>query len=987
MKKLFIIDLMPFLYRGHFVFLRNPRMTSSGLNVSALFGFANGVASILAEHRPTHAVLAMDPSGPTFRHKAYPPYKAQREKMPEDLAANIPYAFELADALGLPVLRMDGFEADDVMGSLAVKAADAGFDVYCATPDKDAAQLVAPCINLFRPGHGKESPEIYDVEKVKAHWSLSSPSQMIDYLALAGDTADNIPGIRGVGEKTASTLLAQYGTVEEIVAHASELKGKLAEKVAAGAEDAKMSKFLATIRTDVPIEPNWAAYERGELDAEKVAAVCAKYELGQLARRLLGNSLSKTPNSELQKPETRNFETLSSWPHTYTLVTTEEEARALASILAVAPKFAFDTETTGTNPRTANLVGMSFATEPGRAWYVSVPRTSDFELRTSDLEPADDLFAFAASGRAASPLTAAASGRAASPLTAAFVQIFAPAFADPSKTLIAQNAKFDMAVLSRYGIEFGSTVHDTMLEHYVLDAAARHGMDALAREYLSYDPIPIERLIGEKERGKEQKSMADLAPEEVLDYAAEDADVTLRLDAVLRPKAAQAGTLAALEESEEPLVPILLEMERAGVTIDVAALARYGAELETEIRGLESEIFSFNTADGRAVSPPAADGRAVSPLTADGRAVSPPAADGRGTRPINLDSPKQLADLLYTKLGLKPASTKKTQSGQFSTDEKTLQSIVDDHPVVRKILEYRACTKLKSTYVDKLPQCIDPFDGRVHTTFAQAFTETGRLSSSDPNLQNIPIRTERGRHIRAAIVPRDAHHMLVSADYSQIELRIMAAMSGDESMLAAFANGADIHRETAARVYDVMPALVTDDMRRKCKMVNFGIIYGISAFGLAQRLQIARKEAAGLIETYFRLYPRIRAFMDTSIAKARETGYAVTMLGRRRTLRDIASRNATARQSAERDAINTPVQGTAADLIKIAMVRVARALREAGLKAQMILQIHDELLFDVPEDEVEQVKAIVKREMEGAMSLGVPLEVSVGVGRNWLEAH
>lgn len=967
MKKLFIIDLMPFLYRGHFVFLRNPRMTSSGLNVSALFGFANGVASILAEHRPTHAVLAMDPSGPTFRHKAYPPYKAQREKMPEDLAANIPYAFELAEALGLPVLRMDGFEADDVMGTLAVKAADAGFDVYCATPDKDAAQLVAPRINLFRPGHGKESPEIYDVEKVKAHWSLSSPSQMIDYLALAGDAADNIPGIRGVGEKTAASLLAQYGTVEEIVAHASELKGKLAEKVAAGAEDAKISKFLATIRTDVPIEPNWAAYERGELDAEKVAAVCAKYELGQLARRLLGNSLSKTPNSELQKPETRNFETLSSWPHTYTLVTTEEEARALASILAVAPKFAFDTETTGTNPRTANLVGMSFATEPGRAWYVSVPRTSDFGLRTSDLEPADDLFAFAASGRAASPLTAAASGRAASTLTAAFVQIFAPAFADPSKTLIAQNAKFDMAVLSRYGIEFGSTVHDTMLEHYVLDAAARHGMDALAREYLSYDPIPIERLIGEKERGKEQKSMADLAPEEVLDYAAEDADVTLRLDAVLRPKAAQAGTLAALEESEEPLVPILLEMERAGVTIDVAALARYGAELETEIRALESEICSFNTADGRA--------------------VSPPAADGRGTRPINLDSPKQLADLLYTKLGLKPASTKKTQSGQFSTDEKTLQSIVDDHPVVRKILEYRACTKLKSTYVDKLPQCIDPSDGRVHTTFAQAFTETGRLSSSDPNLQNIPIRTERGRHIRAAIVPRDAHHMLVSADYSQIELRIMAAMSGDESMLAAFANGADIHRETAARVYDVMPALVTDDMRRKCKMVNFGIIYGISAFGLAQRLQIARKEAAGLIETYFRLYPRIRAFMDTSIAKARETGYAVTMLGRRRTLRDIASRNATARQSAERDAINTPVQGTAADLIKIAMVRVARALREAGLKAQMILQIHDELLFDVPEDEVEQVKAIVKREMEGAMSLGVPLEVSVGVGRNWLEAH
>ena len=971
MKKLFIIDLMPFLYRGHFVFLRNPRITSSGINVSALLGFANGVTAILAEHKPTHAVLAMDPSGPTFRHKAYPPYKAQREKMPEDLAANIPYAFELAEALGIPVLRMDGFEADDVMGTLAVKAAAAGFEVYCATPDKDAAQLVAPGINLFRPGHGREAPEIYDVEKVKSHWALSSPSQMIDYLALAGDTADNIPGIRGVGEKTATSLLAQYGTVEEIVAHAGELKGKLAEKVAAGAEDAKMSKFLATIRTDVPVEPDWAAYERGALDEAKVATVCAKYELGQLARRLLGDAwssvgrgtrpacppnletsqlsnfqpLNSKPETRNQKPETRNiqtftpsnFQTLSSWPHTYTLVKTEEEARALAATLAAAPKFAFDTETTGTNPNTADLVGMSFATEPGRAWYVAVP------AHGAATAPATDLVAFADSKAANSP--------AARETAARFVQIFAPAFADPAKTLVAQNAKFDMAVLSRYGIKFGSTVRDTMLEHYVLDAAARHGMDALAREYLSYDPIPIERLIGEKARGKEQKSMADLAPEEILDYAAEDADVALRLDTVLRPKAAQAGALAALEESEEPLVPILLDMERAGVMIDVAALARYGAELGREILSLETEIRAYGAPD------------------------------------LNLDSPKQLGDFLYSKLGLKPASAKKTLSGQFSTDEKTLQSIVEDHPVVRKILEYRACTKLKSTYVDKLPQCIDPSDGCVHTTFAQAFTETGRLSSSDPNLQNIPVRTERGRHIRAAIVPRNPRHVLVSADYSQIELRIMAAMSGDESMLAAFANGADIHRETAARVYDVMPALVTDDMRRKCKMVNFGIIYGISAFGLAQRLQIARKEAAGLIETYFRLYPRIRAFMDTSIAKAREAGYAVTALGRRRTLRDISSRNATARQAAERDAINTPVQGTAADLIKIAMVRVHRALRDAGLQAQMILQIHDELLFDVPEDEVEQVKAIVKREMEGAMSLGVPLEVSVGVGRTWLEAH
>ena len=949
-KSIFIIDLMPFLYKGHFVFLRSPRMTSTGLNVSALIGFVNGITSILGEYKPTHAVLAMDPDGPTFRHEAYPPYKAQREKMPEDLAANIPYAFEVAEALGLPVVRQDGFEADDVMGTLAVKAAAEGFEVYCATPDKDAAQLVRPHIRLFRPGHGKDGPEIYDEAKVQEHWSLSSPAQMIDYLALAGDTADNIPGIRGVGEKTATALLAQYGTVEGILEHAGELKGKLAEKVAAGAEDAKMSKFLTTIRTDVPLTVDWNAFARGELDTEKVRAVCAKFELRQLAKRLLGETVemgtgtvrAPAAGGDVESAPVKTFATLKDWPHTYTLVKTPKEAQDLAWTLMAAPKFAFDTETSGTNAHTADLVGMSFATEPGRAWYVAVPphRTLPATSATSS----GDLFACAAAQEASKPEALEAAKE--------FVRIFAPAFADPSKTLIAQNAKFDMTMLGRYGIEFGSRVRDTMLEHYVVDAAARHDMDTLAREFLDYNPIPITQLIGEKERGKEQKNMADLPPEEILDYAAEDADVTLRLDAVLRPKAVEAGALAALEQSEEPLVPILVEMEKAGVKIDTAALEKFGIELGREIAAYATEI----------------------------RAET-------GALDLNLDSPKQLADLLYGKLGLKPAGAKKTQTGQFSTDEKSLQSLVDAHPVVRKILEYRACTKLKGTYVDKLPRCIDRADGRVHTTFAQSFTETGRLSSSDPNLQNIPVRTERGKLIRAAVVARDADHVLVSADYSQIELRIMAAMSGDESMLAAFAHGADIHRETAARVYDVMPPLVTDDMRRKCKMVNFGIIYGISAFGLAQRLQVARKEAAGLIDTYFKLYPKIRAFMDTSIAKARDAGYAVTALGRRRTLRDIASRNATARQGAERDAINTPVQGTAADLIKLAMVRVDRALKAANLQAKMILQIHDELLFDVPKNEVEQVKEIVKREMEGAMSLGVPLEVSVGVGANWLDAH
>ena len=942
MKTLFIIDLMPFLYRGHFVFLRSPRMTSAGLNVSALIGFANGVTSILGEYRPTHAVLAMDPGGPTFRHEAYPPYKAQREQMPEDLAANIPYAFELAEALGLPVVRKEGFEADDVMGTLAAKAAAEGFEVYCATPDKDAAQLVGPHVHLFRPGHGKEGPEVYDEARVKEHWSLAAPAQMIDYLALAGDASDNIPGIRGVGEKTAAALLAQYGSVEEIVAHAAEIKGKLGEKIAAGADDARISKFLTTIRRDVPLEVDWDAFARRPLDVEKVAAVCAKYELGRLAKRLLGQSVPSAAVRAAPPSAAAPLATLADWPHDYRLVRTEAEARALAQTLEAAPKFAFDTETTGMDARTVDLVGMSFATEPGKAWYVAVPPHG----KTAAAAPADDLFAQQAAASGAAQAAAREEARR-------FVQIFARAFADPAKTLVAQNAKYDVAVLSRYGVVFGSTVRDTMLEHYVTDAAARHGLDVLAREFLGYDPVPITRLIGEKERGRgrAQKSMAELPPEAVRDYAAEDADVALRLDAVLRPRAAEAGALPALEQSEEPLVPVLAEMEREGVRIDVAALGRYGLALDREITSLAGEILAY------------------------------------GEPGLNIDSPRQLADLLYVKLGLRPAGAKKMQSGLFSTDEKALQSILDDHPVVRKILDYRACSKLKSTYVDKLPQCIDPADGRVHTTFSQAFTETGRLSSSDPNLQNIPVRTERGRLIRAAVVPRDADHLLVSADYSQIELRIMAAMSGDASMLDAFAHGADIHRETAARVFDVMPALVTDDMRRTCKMVNFGIIYGISAFGLSQRLQIPRKEAANLIDTYFRLYPKIRAFMETSIARARETGYAVTALGRRRTLRDIASRNATARQSAERDAINTPIQGTAADLIKRAMVKVDRALKQAGLRARMILQIHDELLFDVPKEEVEEVKALAAREMEGAMSLGVPLVVSVGAGANWLEAH
>lgn len=915
--------MMPFLYKGHFVFLRSPRMTSTGINVSALLGLVSGLQSILKKEQPTHAVLAMDPGGPTFRHEAYAPYKAQRQKMPEDLAACIPFAFELAEALRIPVVRVDGFEADDVMGTLAVKGAAAGFEVYMATPDKDAAQLVRPGVKLYRPAHAGDSAVLYDEKAVCEHWHLTEPKQMIDYLALAGDASDNIPGIRGIGEKTAAQLLADYGSVEGILANCQKLKGKLGEKVALGKEDAMISKFLTTIRTDVPIEPNWDDYRLDGIDRDKLAAVCQKFELKRLAKEF-GVDAAESGVTDLGSRENvddsdvrsiASFANLSSVPHEYRLVKTEAEAQELLAELMQADRIAFDTETAAveghesTEAHFCKLVGFSFAIDP----VASQPSTSGVQ-----------------------PV------RRAWYVIADLIDVFRPLFADPKKILVGHNVKFDRTILHRYGIGFASVPRDTMLEHYCIDAAARHGMDALAEQYLGYRPIPITALIGEKERGKEQRSMASFKPEEILDYAAEDADVTLRLDDVLRSQ-----TPSAIE-TEEKLVKILIEMEREGIRVDTAALKDYGAQLEREILQLLQDVLAY-------------------------------AEPG-----FNPDSPKQLGELLFGKLGL--PGGKKTAKGQWSTDEKTLSKLADAHPIIGKILEYRACTKLKSTYVDKLPTLIDS-ESRVHTTFRQHATETGRLSSEDPNLQNIPVRTERGKMIRKAFVARDDRHVLISADYSQIELRLMAAFSQDPAMIAAFRNGEDIHRDTASRVYDVMPAFVTSEQRSKCKMVNFGIIYGISAFGLSQRLNCPRKEAADLIETYFRLYPKVKDFMESAITKAREKGYAETILGRRRTLRDINSRNATVRQAAERDAINTPIQGSAADLIKVAMVKVDAALKASGLRTKMVLQIHDELIFDTPLDEVEQVKEIVRREMSTALDFGVPLDVGIGVASNWLDAH
>ena len=947
----YVIDVMPILYRGHFVFLRNPRMTSTGVNTSALSVFISTISQIIEARKPSHVALAFESTIPTFRHTMYPEYKAQRDKMPEDLAASIPMASEFAAAMNLPAIHVDGYEADDVMGAVSAAAEKAGLPCYLVSPDKDIAQLVGGTTFLYHVGKG--SPEVWGRAEVCEHWQVSDPLRIIDLLALEGDSSDNIPGIKGVGEKTAIGLLKDYGTLENLLAHAAELKGKLAEKVAGGAESARLSYDLATIRRDIPLPCPVKDLALRAPDRDALRAFCAKYEMNQAAKRLLGEDLAPSVTDGLPlfgtsahpdpralsrevppSAEAASLATLATTPHDYACVIVQAPESdlaphpdsqapscvpggagaplaSLAAALRAAPRWAFDTETTGLEPRHDRLVGLSFATAPGHAWYVGFPE-----------DPA---------GRAE------------------VVRHLAPLFADPSKVKIAHNAKFDMTVLARHGMPVAGPVHDTLLTHFVLDAAERHGMDALARSCLQYDPIPISTLIGEG-RDADPARMGDLPPSAICDYAAEDADVTLRLHDHLRPLAEEAGLRRALEESEEPLIPVLIDMENEGVRIDPAALHAFGEELGSQIAALESKI-----------------------------------VESAG-EPFNLNSPKQLGEILYDKLQI-DAKPPKTTTGQYVTNEQTLQRYAGRHPIVDQILEYRGLAKLKSTYADKLPECIDPATGRVHTHFSQAMTETGRLASSDPNLQNIPVRTDLGKRIRAAFVARDDDHVLLSADYSQIELRLMAALSGDAAMLDAFRHGADIHTETASRVYDVMPGLVTPEMRSRCKMVNFGIIYGISAFGLAQRLGIPRREAADLIDAYFRHYPGIRAYMEKAVADAREKGYAETVLGRRRYLRDISSRSATVRQAAERNAINTPVQGSAADLIKIAMVRVHRALSESGLRSKLVLQIHDELLLDVPREEEPQVRSLVHDAMVNALDFGVPLEVEIGSGRTWLEAH
>ena len=909
---LLLVDLMPILYRGHFVFLKNPRRTASGIVTSSLSLFATTLEQMLRLFTPTHMAIALESSGPTFRHTLYPPYKAQREKMPEDIAAAIGQAKELAEAWGIRTVQAEGYEADDVLGTLAARAVEAGFQqVIIATPDKDLGQLAGPHVSILHPG----DQTLLSAEELCAKWGISSPEQMIDYLALAGDASDNIPGVPGVGAKTTVKLLATYGTLDNLLAHAGEVKGKTGESILTHAEDARLSKRLVTIVRDAPVAETLDDLILAQLDTAKLAPVLAKYELRQVANRIgIAATAAQTQFGftaallESHEETSSTYKTLANVPHDYRLVDTPEAREALAAELMKAPLIAFDTETIGLQPRHDRAVGCSFAIEGGRAWYVPLPEQD--EDQRAALAP------------------------------------FLPVFQSETIAKVGHHLRFDRAVLLRLGIELRGPLHDTLLEHYLVDATDRHDLDHVANVFLDYAPIPISAVLG-TEKGR---TMADVPPEAILDYAAEDADVAFRLHAVLMPKIKEMGLEHLLLDCEEPLAGVLLRMETIGVRLDVPTLRRFRQELEGEVIRQELAIRNYT---------------------------------GAG---VNLASPKQLGEFLFGYLKLDP-TVKRTSRGQFPTNEELLLKLRDRHPIIDLILDWRACVKLKNTYVDRLPDHIDPADGRIHTTFNQTFTDTGRLSSSNPNLQNIPVRSDRGQRIRAAFVARGPGWTLLSADYSQVELRLMAAMSGDERMIGAFKRGEDIHAQTASVVYGVPLEEVTPSQRSHCKMVNFGIIYGISPFGLASRLRIPRKEAQELIEAYFTQYPAVRAYMDKSIAEARERGYAQTLFGRRRAVPEINSRNASTRTAAERVAINMPIQGSAADIIKFAMVRIDRELCAKGLRAQMTLQIHDELLFDVPEEELEIVRPLVKSAMESVIDLAVPLSVSIGDGPDWLSAH
>ena len=928
MQKLMLLDAYALIFRAYYGLIRSPRINSKGENTSAVFGFVNTLEELLRTEQPDFLAVAFDPPGGTFRHEAFADYKAQREETPAGIKWAVPVIKDILEAYGIVACEVKGFEADDVIGTLALQGQAAGLDVLMVTPDKDYAQLVRPGITMCRPSSGKSGLEKLDVEAVCEKYGLAHPTQVIDMLALMGDAADNIPGCPGVGPKTAVKLLAEFENVEQLIENVDQLKGSLRQKVSDHVEDIRNSKFLATIVTDVPIELDLDAMKRREPNKEKLKNIFEACEFRTFIQRFLGESPNAKTNAgeepDLFAPQgaengaesgnlSTNYpqsshKTLQNTEHSYVLIDNLKDAKALCGNILTFPVVAFDTETTGIDAMSAEMVGMSFAVEGGRAWYVAVP-----ENQAEAQE---------------------------------FVDAFRPFFENEGQIKVGQNLKYDLTILSHYGVEVKGELFDTMLAHYVVEPEQRHNMDHLAETYLHYRTIHIEELIG---TGRQQKNMRDLAPSEICDYACEDADVTLRLYPILREKMAECDVTDVFSKIEMPLMPVLARIEQNGVRLDTEALQQTGDDFRARLQTLEEEVYAL------------------------------------AGHEFTITSPKQVGTVLFEELKISEKA-RKTKTGQYSTSEEVLETLRDKHPIVEKILAHRALKKLLSTYVEALPKLINTRTGRIHTSFNQAVTATGRLSSSNPNLQNIPIRGEDGREIRKAFVP-DEDCTFFSADYSQIELRIMAHLSGDEHMIADFNAGHDIHAATAARIFHKSIEEVTRDERRKAKTANFGIIYGISAFGLSERLGIPRGEAKELIDSYFETYPKVKEYMSTCVERAQERGYILTEFKRRRYLADINSRNATVRGYAERNAVNAPIQGTAADIIKVAMVAIDRRLREEQLETKMILQVHDELNFSVPHRELDTVRRLVIEEMESAYSMRVPLLAECGSGTNWLEAH
>ena len=921
MDKLFLFDAYALIYRAYYAFIKNPRINSKGMNTSAVLGFCNTLHEVLAKEKPEYLGVAFDPHGPTFRSEAYAQYKAQREETPEDIRRSVPVIKDILKAMRIPVLEAEGFEADDVIGTLARKAGSEGIRTYMLTPDKDYGQLVGGNVVMYRPRHGG-GYETLDEAGVCQKYGITGTAQVIDLLGLMGDAADNIPGCPGVGEKTAVKLLQQFGSVDALLERTGELKGALKKKVEENAEQIRFSKFLATIRTDVPVELDLEKLRVTEPDTAELRRLFTELEFKTLLDKFLNNreNIKNNANGQLDLfseipadgqigEEKSALKTLTDTPHTYKLVDTEEDMLKLRDFFMTKSFLSLDTETTSTNTIDAELVGLSFSVSENEAFYVPVP---------ADRQQAQNI-----------------------------VNIFKPVYEQPSILKIGQNIKYDMEVLANYGVELAGEMFDTMLAHYLLQPEQRHNMDDMAETYLGYRTIHIDELIGPK--GKGQKSMRDLPPEEVYEYAAEDADVTLKLKNLLEPKLKEAGVWQLFSEVEMPLVRVLASMERNGVRLDTDSLKETSQIFTARMNDIEQEIYRLAGEE------------------------------------FNIASPRQVGEILFGKMKIveKP---KKTKTGQYVTSEEVLQQLRGKNEIVGKILEHRGLKKLLGTYVDALPKLVNPRTGHIHTSFNQTVTATGRLSSSDPNLQNIPVRGEDGKEIRKAFVPEEGC-LFFSADYSQIELRVMAHLSGDENMQEAFREGYDIHAATAAKIYHETMDSVTRDQRTRAKRANFGIIYGITVFGLAERLDISRKEAAELIDGYFATFPRVAEYMEKAKETAREKGYAETLMHRRRYLPDITSHNATVRGFAERNAINAPIQGTAADIIKIAMVRIYDRFKRENIRSKMLLQVHDELNFSVYPDEKERVERIVLEEMQNAYPLDVPLVADCGWGANWLEAH